>query len=166
MIEYKIVAIPRPQGSKRHVGRGIMVESSKHIKNWRAFARLKAEEAMEFSSLIDKPDAVCVGVLFCFDRPQKHYLKGGLRFSAPSLHTSAPDTDKLLRALLDSMTGIVFKDDSQVAKVLAIKIYECTVAQTIVFAGNESEWQEILTNVRSREYTLECHSKSIRIGKP
>jgi Holliday junction resolvase RusA-like endonuclease len=30
--------------------------------------------------------------------------------------TTKPDVDKLLRALLDSMTGVVFVDDSQVTK--------------------------------------------------
>jgi len=134
MIEYEIVAIPRPQGSKRHIGRGIMVESSKHIKNWRAFARLKAEEAMKGHSLIDKPNAVFVIVIFYFDRPKKHFLKSGLRKDAPLYHTGTPDADKLQRALFDSMTGIVFHDDSQVANVVALKLYG-EYARTEVHAG-------------------------------
>ena len=92
MIKYEIVAIPRPQGSKRHVGRGIMVESSKHIKNWRAFARLKAEEAMKGHSLIDKPTAVLINVRFYFDRPQKHFQKADCvrthLFAIPARQTS------------------------------------------------------------------------------
>lgn len=165
MFEYKIVAIPRPQGSKRHFGRGIMVESSKHIKDWRAFARFKAESAMQDKQLIDKPEAVCVGVMYTFERPQSHFLKAGLRFSSPNLHIGTPDVDKLQRALFDSMTGLVFKDDSQISKVIAFKMYG-PISQTHVFVGVESEWKEILSGVLSQEFTLECHSKSIRIGGP
>ena len=35
MVEIRVYGIPRPQGSKRHVGRGIMVESSRHVGQWR-----------------------------------------------------------------------------------------------------------------------------------
>lgn len=38
-------------------------------------------------------------------------------------HTKKPDIDKLLRALLDAMTGIVWADDSQVAFVVVNKVY-------------------------------------------
>lgn len=34
-----------------------------------------------------------------------------------------PDLDKLIRATLDSLTGTVFEDDSQVVRVLAEKFY-------------------------------------------
>ena len=35
MVEIRVYGIPRPQGSKRHVGRGIMVEASRHVGQWR-----------------------------------------------------------------------------------------------------------------------------------
>lgn len=38
-------------------------------------------------------------------------------------HTKQPDIDKLLRALLDAMTGIVWVDDSQVCYCVANKVY-------------------------------------------
>ncbi len=123
MISYIIEGIPRPQGSKRHVGRGVMVESSKHVKEWRAFARLKAVLAMEEQELIAKPKAVMLSVVFCFDRPKKHFTSKGLRPDAPKNHTSKPDSYKVLRALLDSMSGVVFEDDSQVADVHFEKLY-------------------------------------------
>jgi crossover junction endodeoxyribonuclease RusA len=34
-----------------------------------------------------------------------------------------PDLDKLLRATLDALTGVVFHDDAQVVKVIAEKVY-------------------------------------------
>ena len=42
-----------------------------------------------------------------------------------------PDIDKLLRALLDAMTGVVYVDDSQVACIWATKEYGQT-AETVV----------------------------------
>lgn len=138
MIEYQIEGTPRPQGSKRHVGGGIMVESSKHVKNWRAFAKLKATIAMQGHERIDKPNAVRLVIAFGFDRPQKHSTSKGLRANAPIYHTSAPDTDKLLRALLDSMTGVVFEDDSQVA-IIEVRKYYLKAAQTSVRVDVVSE---------------------------
>jgi Holliday junction resolvase RusA-like endonuclease len=38
-------------------------------------------------------------------------------------HVSKPDIDKLLRAVLDPLTGIVMVDDSRVAYVTASKRY-------------------------------------------
>ena len=136
MIKYEIVGIPRPQGSKKSLGNGIMIESSKYVKDWRAFARLKADQAMQEHEFICKPNPVFVEVCFFFDRPQKHFLKSGLRKESPVFHTIVPDVDKLLRALLDSMKGVIFKDDSQVARVSAMKLYG-DLARTEVFVGIE-----------------------------
>lgn len=124
MITYEIEGTPRPQGSKRNVGNGIMVEASKYLKEWRAFARLKAVEAMRNHQMIQKPRPVNLVVVFGFDRPQKHFKRGVLRDDAPTFHTSRPDTDKLLRALFDSMSEVVFKDDSQVCGLVVSKIYQ------------------------------------------
>ena len=132
MIEYEIIAVPRPQGSKKHVGRGIMVESSKHVANWRSFARMCAVEAMAGKQRIEKPNAVVVEVAFYFDRPQLHSNTKGVRPTAPMYHTKAPDVDKLLRALFDSMTGVVFHDDSQVSVVRAVKMYGPIAKTTVV----------------------------------
>jgi Holliday junction resolvase RusA-like endonuclease len=40
------------------------------------------------------------------------------------LPTTKPDIDKLLRCVLDALTGIVYKDDGQVVGVLCIKRYD------------------------------------------
>ena len=137
-ITYEIEGIPRPQGSKRHVGGGIMVESSKYVANWRAYAKLKAVEAMRDCQRITKPNAIQLLVVFGFDRPKKHSTSKGLRPDAPAYHTSTPDTDKLLRALLDSMSGVVFEDDSQVAVIDVRKVY-VKAAVTIVTVRLVSE---------------------------
>lgn len=123
VITYEIEGIPRPQGSKKHVGNGVMVESSKYVAGWRAYAKLKAVEAMRTAQRIEKPCGVQIDVGFVFDRPLRHLTKKGLRPESPNYYTSKPDVDKVLRALLDSMTGVVFGDDSQVCVLNVSKTY-------------------------------------------
>lgn len=118
MITFTVEGTPRPQGSKRHVGRGIMVESSKYVANWRAYAKLKASQVFSHADdRIEKPNAVEVTAIFYFDRPKSHFRSNGeLKADAPIFHTGRPDGEKLMRALLDAITGICFQDDSQAAK--------------------------------------------------
>lgn len=39
-------------------------------------------------------------------------------------HTSRPDLDNIVKAILDSMNGIVVEDDSAVAQIVAFKKYD------------------------------------------
>ena len=130
MIHITIEGTARPQGSKRHVGNGIMVESSKHVGLWRTWVRLKATQAMAGRPQIVGP--VQIAILFQFDRPKKHFKANGeLRADAPKWHTGRPDVDKLLRAILDALTGVCFKDDSQVSRCFTEKPYGMA-AQTVI----------------------------------
>jgi crossover junction endodeoxyribonuclease RusA len=119
MIVFEVEGTPRPQGSKRHVGRGIMVESSKYVAEWRSWVRLRAANA--FKGLHPLVGAVQVNVAFCFDRPQSHSTTKGVRSNAPTYKVTKPDIDKLLRAVLDAMTGVCFADDSQVVVIYCTK---------------------------------------------
>ena len=111
---------PAPQGSKRHVGNGRMVESSPKLKPWREAVRQEALATGERS--IDQP--VYVHLLFRFRRPKGHYTaKGELKASAPKSHITRPDIDKLARSTLDGITGVLIADDSQVAFLVASKEY-------------------------------------------
>ena len=118
-----------PQGSKKHVGRGIMVETCKRLKSWRKEVSLRAKLIVD--EIIEEP--VEVEVVFWFKRPLKHYLPNGmLRQSAPVYITNKNkgDLDKHCRALLDSITKSAFADDSQVVSLHAVKKYCETESQT------------------------------------
>ena len=102
-----------PQGSKKHVGNGIMIETSKRLKSWRKQVNLRAK--LIVTDIIQEP--VEIEVTFWFKRPQKHYLPNGMvRQAAPVYITNKNkgDLDKHCRALLDSLTKSAFADDSQV----------------------------------------------------
>lgn len=125
---------PVAQGSKRHVGGGKMVESSKRLEPWRATVRIKAAEAM--GGLEPTRVAVVLNARFLYMRPQSHFTtKGALRKGAPRF-PSRSDLDKLVRAVMDGFTGVVYVDDGQVVKLNAGKEYGNV-------AGAELTWHTI-----------------------
>lgn len=120
-MNFKVQGIePAPQGSKRHVGNGRMVEASAKVKPWRfAVSQAALETGWELTA-----DAVYVGITFLFHRPKSHYnSKGLLKPNALMVKTTKPDIDKLCRSTLDGITGILIKDDSQVVSLMATKQY-------------------------------------------
>lgn len=119
---WKSVGIPAPQGSKRHVGMGRLIESSKALKPWRDVIIADCKKLG-----LEEPLLTPVGVslVFCFPRPKHHIgANGGLRPNAPKHKITRPDLDKLTRAVLDSLVyGGVIKDDSYVYSISAHKRY-------------------------------------------
>ena len=124
MIEFVVPGAAAPQGSHRPMrlrsGRTVLIESSKRLKPWRAVFALAASEAWT------KPPhagVVALELTFRFVRPRSHFTaKGALRAGAP-LAPPRPDLDKLVRGACDSMTGVVYVDDSQVGCIWAAKEY-------------------------------------------
>jgi crossover junction endodeoxyribonuclease RusA len=111
---------PAPQGSKRHVGNGRMIEASKKVKPWRFAVSQAALETNE--PITDRP--VMVQITFMFNRPKSHYnSKGQLKPTAPLYKQTKPDLDKLCRSTLDGLTNVLLKDDSQVVNLICCKIY-------------------------------------------
>ncbi len=103
---------PAPQGSKRHVGGGVMVESSKALGPWRTVVAWHAAQAYT-GALMDGP--VRVRLSFVMPRP----VSTPKRSTPPAI--KKPDCDKLARAILDSLTSVVWRDDSQVVDMHVMK---------------------------------------------
>jgi Holliday junction resolvase RusA-like endonuclease len=99
-------------------------------------------EAVKFAALDAIPDnfqlllgAVKVTVNFVIQRPKNHYGTGKnsniLKHSAPKMfHTQKPDAAKLYRSTEDALTGILWKDDCQVAVVGLAKYWTDSVKGT------------------------------------
>jgi Holliday junction resolvase RusA-like endonuclease len=120
--------LPAAQGSKRHVGGGRMIESSKAVGPWREAVRAETQRAMEREGWEQLAGAVRVSLVFEMVRPKSHWRTGRnaalLRSGAPDYPAGKPDVDKLARAVLDGLTaGGAWKDDSQVAILIAQKLY-------------------------------------------
>ena len=110
-----------PQGSKRHIGRGIMIESCKRVKSWRDAVRVEANKVV--GELIEEP--VHIDLVFWFHRPKSH-LNANLepKQSAPKYpNRRQGDIDKLCRSTLDALTLSAIADDSQVVSLHARKYY-------------------------------------------
>ena len=125
---------PAPQGSKRYVGNGRMVEMSKKVKPWRAAVVTAAQAALiatdEWDAQTHGHCAVGLQVTFRFARPLSHYGTGRnaqtLKPDAPTYVTSRSkgDADKILRATDDALTTSgVIADDSLIVAVHAFKVY-------------------------------------------
>jgi len=121
LIHFNIEGIrPAPQGSKKHVGRGVMVDMSANLKPWREAVRQEALKTGAAMAL----GPVSVELVFRFARPKGHFnTKGQLKPSAPMHVIVKPDIDKIERSVLDGLTGVLFKDDSQVCCLYALKVY-------------------------------------------
>lgn len=118
-IQFTVYGRPMPQGSKKHVGRGIMVESCKGLKPWRQEI---SGAAMEATSGLVRPVfaqhvPLEITLRFFFTRPKSVSVK-----KRPSM-TTKPDGSKLLRAVEDSLTGVVFHDDAQLIEFHIRKMY-------------------------------------------
>ena len=121
---FSVIGRPRPQGSKRHVGHGVMVESSPHARTYRG----DIQSEWDREAVRPAAGAVVMWVTFTFARPASHYWPANkkrpvreLRPDAPDRVTGPPDIDKLLRAVLDALTGRAYRDDRQVVQVMALK---------------------------------------------
>lgn len=111
MIKFFVAGIPAPQGSKRHVGGGRMIESSKKLKPWReAVRKVAAEHAL------DKPLDAALRVSIDFYLPRPKRSKFG---DHPA---GVPDIDKLVRSTFDGITaGGLWADDSRAVSLHARK---------------------------------------------
>jgi len=124
-VRWMTVGIPAPQGSKRHVGNGIMIEQSTSLPAWRnqlIYDIKKAARGVKFEGGIN------VTLDFRFPRLKSHYRTGKyshiLRDDAPLYKITKPDIDKIIRAVMDSMTlSGVIKDDANCYLIMSRKMY-------------------------------------------
>jgi crossover junction endodeoxyribonuclease RusA len=117
---------PAPQGSKRHVGHGRMVEASKRVKPWRNAVAASAQQQMREQKFDLITGACSVSVVFRFKRPKSHFTTNGqLKANAPEhCIVKRNDIDKCCRSTLDALSdGGVFADDCLVVSLVADKRY-------------------------------------------
>ena len=118
---FRVHGIPIPQGSMRG-----FIHRSKEGKAHVALtsANTKTEpwrQDVAAQAIAAKVPHIALGpvrlhVTFFLPRPKSRAKK----HKWPDVR---PDLDKLLRAILDSLTGIAFRDDAQVCEVYAEKVY-------------------------------------------
>ena len=98
---------PAPQGSKSYKGNQRFVESSKYLPAWRKAVKNGVAAAND-GSLFEVP--VALKIVFYMERPKNP------KFHRPG---TPPDLDKLVRAVGDSLTGTIIKDDALIVELWA-----------------------------------------------
>lgn len=109
--------LPAPKGStrsfiSRKTGRVVTQGACRRTKEVEAAIRYAAQRAWTGAPT---DDAVALTVTFSTRRP-----KAAKNRPYPIVK---PDIDKLLRTVLDALTGVVYHDDAQVTSVAASKTY-------------------------------------------
>lgn len=128
-----VFGTPAPKGSNRAMvrgGRAVFVpggskQNQSALMTWDQNVRHSASQACSGADgpvFVQRP--ISVSLEFRLARPGGHYAKDGtIKRTAPSFPAVKPDVDKLSRATLDSLTGIVWCDDSRIVKLRASKDY-------------------------------------------
>lgn len=123
MIEIVAYTRPEPQGSAKAFvrnGRAIITSANTKLKPYRsevtrcAMAEL-AEQGFQIPAFA-RHWPLMLDIEFCLLRPESVSKKR-------NFPVVKPDLDKLLRATLDALTGVLFHDDAQVVEVTTRKIY-------------------------------------------
>ena len=120
-----VIGTPVAQGSKvaNRYGHGVRDANAKTLKPWRSEVAGCVEQAMRETGWQTLDEPTEVRIRFYHQRPASHYgtgrNAGKLKPSAPTWKATAPDADKLARAVLDSLTSSrAVRDDSRVARLV------------------------------------------------
>lgn len=152
LLRIDVIGKPEPRGSKTAnavynkqtkkplmKGRRVIVaqrDSNKHSGEWMgivASAASKAFEAAGYVELFTGP--LVASCVFTLVRPGGHFGKGArssaLKASSPAFPAIKPDVTKLWRGTEDALTGIVFRDDTQVVRAHIEKVYGASYGAVI-----------------------------------
>ena len=134
-ISFYVCGDPSPKGSKTAVvrgGRAVLLDGRRgpaRVKYalWKENVATYAQIAMRFvgaTAGVYAPldGALGIKVVFYLPRPKNETKAQRSR----TWHTVRPDADKLLRAVLDPLSGVVITDDARIALVRVEKRYAAT----------------------------------------
>jgi crossover junction endodeoxyribonuclease RusA len=112
-----VAGVPVPKGSaksfwnKKAQKTVTIQDNADRQKPWASIISLTANQHIRATQL----GPVILRAKFFMPRCKGHLRKNGtLKPSAPRHHIVKPDSDKLLRCVMDALTGIAYLDDAQV----------------------------------------------------
>lgn len=125
MIAFTVYGQAEPAGSKRAFvvkGRAVVTDANRRSAPWKQEVASQGAMAMADIALLEGPLEVWFTIYV--PRPAGHFgKKGNLLPSARLYPTARPDLLKLARGLEDALTGIVWRDDSQIVVERLVKLY-------------------------------------------
>lgn len=110
MISFEVEGNPVTQGSMKVINGRVLHSRGEALILWRTMIALAARKAGAFPV----PNPVEMTIEFRLPRPKT------VKRDFPYV---APDLDKLIRAVLDALTGIAYVDDGQVISINSSKVY-------------------------------------------
>ena len=94
----------------------LVVDANPKSRDWKIDVQNAAQMAYSGSVLLGP---ITLSITFYFVPPKNHYRTGRnaalLKDAAPAHHTQRPDLTKLTRGTEDAMSGMIWRDDCQVA---------------------------------------------------
>ena len=126
-IDFFVAGEPVPQGSTKSfyikkLDRVVTTHGNRNTERWRQRIATEAQHTNETRA----------ANFFCDDRRCGYQVTLDFVFTKPkstpkkhNLNTKRPDLDKLIRAVLDGITGVLIPDDAQVISITASKSYCC-----------------------------------------
>jgi Holliday junction resolvase RusA-like endonuclease len=118
VITFRVNGIPIPQGSMKVINGRVLHSQGSALAVWRSLIGWEAKSAGA------SPHSLPVKITISFFMPRPKTVKRAY----PSV---APDLDKLVRAVLDGLTGVAYEDDGQVVQIHARKLYGAEVGAEI-----------------------------------
>ena len=134
MINFQVYGKPEPAGSKRgfafkrrNGSTGVAIsDANPKSRDWKnAVTSAAMQHVGDEFPLLTGP--LSVEFLFYLVRPKGHFGSGknsdAVKGSAPTRPVGKPDVLKLARAVEDSLTGVVWRDDAQIVEENLAKHY-------------------------------------------
>jgi Holliday junction resolvase RusA-like endonuclease len=136
VLRFDVMGVAEPQGSTRAFAlkvpgrtqangdplyRAVTTSDNPNLKSWRSLVAGEAQIALRAATATAPypwfDAALIVEMHFHFARP------ASLTVKKRPFPTVKPDLDKLARAVLDALTGVLYRDDAQVTGLLVEKAY-------------------------------------------
>lgn len=121
-IAFSVEGKPIQQGSMRAFNNRIVHNKTKELMAWRA----QVGAAAKVAGCIPIEGAITISMAFRYEKPKS------VKRDKP---TVPPDLDKQIRSILDALTGVAYKDDSQVVEITATKEYGSIAGVDVIVTG-------------------------------
>lgn len=140
----KFIVNGKPQGKARprfkRCGNYVSTYNPKSTSNYEKLVKLSAIEQCK-----DKLDKEYTGLvkmsIIAHFKPNKGISKKQHDLLIGQAHLKRPDLDNLIKIICDALNGIAYKDDNQVAIIIAEKVYsDEEKVEVIIEYGNNKKY--------------------------
>lgn len=127
-LEFAIPGEPQGKGRPRFSKRGGFVQTYTPTKTKSYEELVKSEYIRQCGNIMaDSNDCIHMEITACFGVPKSTSKVNRLRMLMNLIHPlKKPDIDNIIKVIADALNGIAYKDDKQITRIFAEKIYSDT----------------------------------------